>query len=646
MNKKPLTLAEKILSHHGIGLSDKFVKPGEVIRIKVDWTLASELAWKGMNTTYQTLGRPELPRSDRFFLAIDHTVDPRVNEKQGTKRLIQLSEDFAKETNLTHFYGANQTILHTEFYRQLVQPGMLIIGADSHSTSHGGLGAFSIGLGAADVVLAMVTGESWIQVPESIKIEFVGEPSFGISGKEVILEVLSQLKRNTFALERAVEFTGNIKNLSADARFTIANMTAELGGIVGVFPADEITANYIKNRPNEHKNEALYFEADKDAEYVKTFKVDLSKTEHLIAQFPSPDNVSKVREKEGQKYNGVFIGACTTTEEELILAGLVLEEGLKQGLKPTVSGRKIVTPGSVQITENLQKSGLIEVYEKAGFYVGAPGCSMCLGISADVAGEGETWLSSQNRNFPNRMGKGSFANLVSAATVAASSFGMELKSPENLLKNIDRNRFNKMLGKQTEKIELKITEPNPVLSETKTLHTKANLTGKISGKVQKFGDNVDTDAIIPGSYCHFESNIDLGKHAFLNTKKGFYELVQEGFDVIVAGNGWGSGSSREEAARALSGSGVKIVIAKSFAYIHYRNLANMGIPFVKVTDERFFELVCEGTEVSVDLEKSVVTCQNEVFCFEPIAETIASILVGNGIVELYQKHGREVFSKL
>lgn len=645
---RPLTLTEKIFSHHGIGLENKFIKPGDVIRTKVDWTLASELAWKGMNTTYDILGRPKLPRPDRFFLAVDHVVDPRVNHEEGRQKLIKLSEEFAKEAGLKHFYGANKTILHTEFYRQLVQPGMVIIGADSHSTSHGGLGSVAIGLGAADVVLAMVTGETWIQVPESIKVEFVGEPGFGVSGKEVILEVLKQLKRNTFALERAVEFTGNIKHLSADARFTVSNMTAELGGLAGIFPADEVTANYISGRPDEYKNEALYFRSDEGAEYVETFKIDLSQTKHLVAQYPSPDNVKNVMEVEGQKYNGVFIGACTTTEEELILGALVLEEGMKNGFSPKVDGQRIVTPGSVEISENLKNLGLLEIYEKAGFYIGAPGCSMCLGISADVAGEGETWLSSQNRNFPNRMGKGSYANICSAATVTASSFGMELKDPSKLLNGLDRDKYFKMLGRKTNPIEIQITEPNPILSES----TKGEdggvggLAGKIEGKVQKFGDNIDTDAIIPGQYCHFESNIDLGKHAFKNTKDGFYESVQDGFNIIVAGQGWGSGSSREEAARALKGSGVQIVIAKSFAYIHYRNLANMGIPFVSVSDEDFFKTVNEGSKVEINFDSGEISVEGKFFKFDRIANTISSILTGDGIVNLYKKYGQEVFSHL
>lgn len=645
---RPLTLTEKIFSHHGIGLENKFIKPGDVIRTKVDWTLASELAWKGMNTTYDILGRPKLPRPDRFFLAVDHVVDPRVNHEEGRQKLIKLSEEFAKEAGLKHFYGANKTILHTEFYRQLVQPGMVIIGADSHSTSHGGLGSVAIGLGAADVVLAMVTGETWIQVPESIKVEFVGEPVFGVSGKEVILEVLKQLKRNTFALERAVEFTGNIKHLSADARFTVSNMTAELGGLAGIFPADEVTANYISGRPDEYKNEALYFRSDEGAEYVETFKIDLSQTKHLVAQYPSPDNVKNVMDVEGQKYNGVFIGACTTTEEELILGALVLEEGMKNGFSPKVDGQRIVTPGSVEISENLKNLGLLEIYEKAGFYIGAPGCSMCLGISADVAGEGETWLSSQNRNFPNRMGKGSYANICSAATVTASSFGMELKDPSKLLNGLDRDKYFKMLGRKTNPIEIQITEPNPILSES----TKGEdggvggLAGKIEGKVQKFGDNIDTDAIIPGQYCHFESNIDLGKHAFKNTKDGFYESVQDGFNIIVAGQGWGSGSSREEAARALKGSGVQIVIAKSFAYIHYRNLANMGIPFVSVSDEDFFKSVNEGSKVEINFDSGEISVEGKTFKFDKIANTISSILTGDGIVNLYKKYGQEVFSHL
>jgi aconitate hydratase/homoaconitate hydratase len=164
--RKPMTLTQKILCHPAVGLKRPWVATGDTVRIRADWTIASELAWNGMNATYEKLGRPELNSRETFYLALDHTVDPNTLANDArTQKLVKLSRDFAKEKGLPHFYDANETIMHTKFYRDLVQPGQTVIGADSHTSSHGGLGAFAIGLGGADVCIAMVLGETWIRHP-------------------------------------------------------------------------------------------------------------------------------------------------------------------------------------------------------------------------------------------------------------------------------------------------------------------------------------------------------------------------------------------------------------------------------------------------------------------------------------------------
>ena len=207
--KRPMTLCEKIICNSAVGLDRPWVKPGDMVCVSVDWTIASELTWKGMEKTFDSMNRPKIFRADRFWLAIDHTVDPSNYHLPKPKELIDASERFAKEAKLTDFHGPNQTILHTEFYRERALPGQMIIGADSHSCSAGGLGNFAVGLGAADVVMPLVTGETWFKVPETVEIRFEGQLKPGIGGKDVILYVLGMLKRNTVAFERAVEYTGD-----------------------------------------------------------------------------------------------------------------------------------------------------------------------------------------------------------------------------------------------------------------------------------------------------------------------------------------------------------------------------------------------------------------------------------------------------
>src|SRR6478672_7505508 len=291
----PMTLTQKILASHAIGLTRPWIQAGDMLQMRVDWTIASELAWNGMDRTYQMLGRPKVHDNEKFFLAVDHTVDPVTlkNDKRAQK-LTQMSRDFAKEAGIKHFYDANETILHTKFYRDLVQPGEVVLGADSHTSSHGGLGAFAIGLGGADITAAMVLGQSWIEVPEAIAVDYEGELPFGITGKDVILKTLGALGRNTVAMERSVEYRGPaVRGFSTDMRFTIANMTAEFGGLNGIFEADEEVATWLATR-RDHKNEALYFRADDNAPYIARYKIDLAKLGPLVAKPFSPDNVFEV----------------------------------------------------------------------------------------------------------------------------------------------------------------------------------------------------------------------------------------------------------------------------------------------------------------------------------------------------------------
>lgn len=284
---------------------------------------------------------------------------------------------------------------------------MLAIGADSHTCSGGAVGALAIGLGTADVMMTLALGQTWLKIPESILIELTGSLGVGISGKDVILHILGVLKRNTVAADRIVEFGGpGVKQLSCDARFAICNMCTEFGAITGVFTPDEVTRDYISRRRRKvYSRSSLYMKPDTDAEYAGRYTINLAQVEPSVAVYPNPDDVVPVSAKKDTRLDGVFIGACTTTEEELILAALVLRVGLERGLA-RAKGQRHYVPGSLPVLEKLKELGLLEVYEAVGFTRGPPGCSYCVGLSAEKAAEGEVWLSSQNRNFENRMGKG------------------------------------------------------------------------------------------------------------------------------------------------------------------------------------------------------------------------------------------------
>lgn len=648
----PMTLTQKILYAHAIRPPRRGLRAGDVVRIRVDWTIASELAWNGMDQTYSALGRPPIHDKDRFYLAIDHTVDPiTLVEDPRAQKLTELSREFARESGIQHFYDANETILHTRFYRELVQPGEVVLGADSHTSSHGGVGAFAIGLGGADITVAMVLGESWIEVPEAIAVEYVGRIPFGFTGKDVILKTLGELGRNTVAMERSVEYVGEAtRQFTADMRFTICNMTAEFGGLNGIFEADGVMAEWLAGR-SSHKDGARYFRADPEAEYVGRHRIDLDTLEPQVAKPFSPDNVHPVSGVAGMQLHGAFIGACTTTEEELVLAGMVLERMLEAGEAPVQTRNRLVVPGDLRIQQRLQDAGLLGVYERAGYRIGPPGCSMCLGVASEKAGHGEAWITSQNRNYQNRMGAGSLAWLASASTVAASSLRLEVADPRPWLAQVDQDRYHAILGRGpiTAPPEVAAAEPEPVEPPGAKAAAAAGAqaeAGTVASRVQRFGDHIDTDAIIPGEFCHLTDLADLGNHCFHYVAPGFQERVRAGQAVVVAGEAWGSGSSREQAVWALKGAGVQVVIARSYAFIHKRNLVNEALPHLVLRDDAFYALAQDGAEVKVDLASGRVAVGGQTFQAEAPSRIIQALNAAGGIVPAIQTHGNGVFEHL
>jgi len=652
---RPMTLTQKILAHHAIGLARPWVETGDMLQVGVDWTIASELAWNGMDRTYTLLGRPKIASPDRFYLALDHTVDPTtLASDTRTQKLVSLSREFARESGIQHFYDANVTIMHTKFYRDLVQPGEIVIGADSHTSSHGGLGAIAIGLGGADVTAAMVLGQTWIEVPEAIAVEYEGEPPFGIGGKDIILRTLGLLGRNTVAMERSVEYRGEAShNFSTDMRFTICNMTAEFGGLNGIFEADEIVASWLKRRRRGYNDAARYFRADADAPYIAHYPVELSSLAPQVAKPFSPDNVFDVTALAGQELDGCFIGACNTTEEELALAALVLEEALESGqeVQPAASGRRIVVPGDLWIANHFKEAGLWAIYERAGFVVDPPNCSMCLGIASRKAGKGEVWLSSQNRNFENRMGEGSLAWLASGATVAASALGMRVADSRPLLDRVDRDRLSAILlrPRGAAPVEITIDEPQvQVAAQHGGEQHAAAAGGTIRARIQRFGDAVDTDAIIPGEFCHLTDLQALGEKCFHYVRPAFYERAKTGATIVVAGEGWGSGSSREHAVWALQGAGIQAIIARSYGFIHKRNLVNEALPYLVIRDEAFYELAQEGAELEIDLASGTVRHlpTGRTFQAQVPSPMIQALTAAGGLVPAIQRHGTEVFAAL
>jgi aconitate hydratase/homoaconitate hydratase len=398
--------------------------------------------------------------------------------------------------------------------------------------------------------------------------------------------------------------------------------------------------------------------ADEDAPYVAKYEVKLPEIEPQVALPFSPDKVVPVSQVQGMALDGLFIGACTTTEEELVLGALVLEteekRSGKKGRKPP-HPKQLVVPGDLSIQENLRRAGLWEIYQRNGFRIGPPGCSMCLGVASEKAGKGEKWLSSQNRNYENRMGEGSLAHLASAATVAASALQMKVADPRPLLALVDQDRYRAILGerKQRSVPEVRIAEPemhvaaaaSPGGARQARAADRARA-AVVRARIQRFGDDVDTDAIIPGEFCHLTTVQELGAKCFHYVRPEFVQRAREGATVVVAGKGWGSGSSREQAVLALKGAGIQAIVAQSYAFIHKRNLVNEALPFLVVSDPQFYEVAGEGAEIEVDLAGGKVVVGGRAFAAAEPSRIIQALADAGGIVPAIQRHGTEVFDKL
>ncbi|KAJ3959687.1 hypothetical protein N0V92_003685 [Colletotrichum tropicale] len=568
--------------------------------------------------------------------------------------------DFArKRFKMTEFQGHNYTIMHTEFYRERAQPGQIIIGSDSHTCSAGADGCLAIGLGATEVTMALVTGEIWFKIPEVVEIRLIGKPRRGVGGKDIILYILQQLKRNTVAADRVVEYTGpGCRWLSPDARFAVANMTTEFGGITGIFHADEVTKQFIDSRKTaHHKTASYYFKPDEGCSYAESHIIDISLAQPFVARYPSPDDVVPVSEVAGTHLDGVFIGACTTAEEDLIMGALVLQAGLEAGKQPVAGGNRRVVPGSRPIADYLRKSGLAEIYERAGFTIGVPGCSYCVGMGADMAQPGEVWLSSQNRNFENRMGKGAIGSLASAATVAASSFDMVVTSPQELIDLVPDERWNSIKGKgslpegsltqplwveppgqDAEKQEGVEDEQEYKLTDAGAGDNGATGSGTIKSKVFRLGDFVDTDALAPAQYLlTSKNNEELGSHCLEHTTPEFRQKVKEGYEVIVAGKAFGCGSSRQESVQSL--------LAKSFAFIYSRNQPSLGLWGFIINDAQFYEKANMGADIEIDLDRNVVTIDGMSFDFQ-LSELEKKLTKMGGMTNAFNQFGQRIYDVL
>ncbi|ATB70922.1 3-isopropylmalate dehydratase large subunit [Sulfurospirillum diekertiae] len=418
------TITEKIFSDH-VGHA---VKAGEIIKSKIDMVIGNDITTPISIRAFEESGATKLANPDGFSIVMDHYIPAK---DIASANQAKISREFAYKHDLKHYFDEKDMGIEHALLPEkgLVVPGDVIIGADSHTCTHGALGAFATGMGSTDLAFAMITGENWFKVPESIKVVFSGKPKPYVYGKDLILEVIRILGVDG-ALYRTLEFTGDtIGYLSMDDRFSLCNMAIEAGAKSGIVAVDETTKAFLKDK--NLAREPKFFYSDADAEYIQVLNIDVANLDPVIAYPFLPSNGKSINEavKDDLSIDQVFIGSCTNGRlEDLRIAAKILK-----GHKVARKTRLIITPATQKISLQAQKEGLVDIFVEAGAVFSNPTCGACLGGYMGILGEGERCVSTTNRNFVGRMGaRTSEIYLANSAVAAASAIMGKITDPRTL----------------------------------------------------------------------------------------------------------------------------------------------------------------------------------------------------------------------
>lgn len=413
------TLTEKIFSEK----TGKDVKAGDIVISKVDVAAFQDGTGPLGVRQLQKMNLLKVS-ADRSILFIDHAAPSPRKELSNDHMLLR---EFAKKTGAV-LSEVGEGVIHQRLVESFVNPGDVVIGADSHSCTPGALCAFSTGMGSTDVAIGMALGKTWFKVPETFKINVTGKFKNGVCSKDLILYLIGMIGADG-ATYKTLEFTGEtIENMSMDSRFVLSNMAVEAGAKAGLIASDMTTKEYLKKMGRGDKWKEII--PDKDAKYERVIEIDVSELEPQIAFPHTVDNTKPISESKGIKIHQVFIGTCTNGRmEDLRIAAKILKG--KERHKDT---RLLICPASKNVYLDALKEGLLEIFVKAGASIMGPGCGCCVGVHEGVLGDGENCLSTQNRNFKGRMGNPEgFIYLSSPATAAYSAIKGEIADPREVL---------------------------------------------------------------------------------------------------------------------------------------------------------------------------------------------------------------------
>jgi aconitate hydratase len=592
------SLAMKILREHLVSAPDS-LRPGREILIRVDHTLTQDATGTMAYLQFEAMGVPRV-RTRRSVSYVDHNMLQTGYENMDDHVFLQT---FAAKHGV-YFSRPGNGICHQVHLERFSEPGLVLLGSDSHTPTCGGAGMLAIGAGGLDVAVAMAGGPFGLPMPKIVGVHLKGRRQPWVAAKDVILEMLRRLTVKG-GVGKIFEYYGEgVRDLTVPERATICNMGAELGATTSIFPSDEITQAYFRKQNREKDWRELG--PDPDAEYDEHIEIDLSALEPLVAQPHSPDNVVRVRDIEGLPLDQVCIGSCTNSSfHDLAIAAHVLK-----GRRVASRVSMTLTPGSRQVFATIARNGILADLIAAGARVLEAACGPCIGMG-QAPKSGGISLRSFNRNFEGRSGTpDAKVYLCSPETAAVSALRGVLTDPRDfegayVTKRepdvYDTNDEGMILppSDHPEQVEV-VRGPN-----IKPLPTRGPLESVIRGRVLlKVGDNITTDHIMPAGskILPLRSNIPaISEYVFVRVDPKFPERAKQyGGGIIVAGSNYGQGSSREHAALAPMYLGVKAVIAKSFARIHRANLINFGILPLMFTEEADYDRISQDDELVIE----------------------------------------------
>ncbi len=566
-----LTLTEKIIKRHLV--SGEMI-PGKEIGIRIDQTLTQDATGTMVYLQFESMGIDRV-KTELSVSYVDHNMLQTDFRNMDDHRYLQ---SVAAKYGIV-FSRPGNGICHQVHLERFGIPGKTLIGSDSHTPTGGGLGMFAVGSGGLDVAVAMAGSPFYLTMPEIIGVKLKGKLGNYCSAKDVILTLL-KLESVKGGIGKVYEYFGDgVKTLSVPERATITNMGAELGATTSIFPSDKVTREYLRIQGREEVWESLG--ADEDAQYSRVIEIDLSSIEPMVAMPHMPDNVVPVREVEGLKVDQVAVGSCTNSSinDLAIVAGILKGKTIAEHVSLGVS------PGSRQALLTADRLGIISDLIASGARILESACGPCIGMGF-APNSGGISVRTFNRNFKGRSGtRDAGIYLVSPETAAAAALTGKLIDPRKLGK-IEREDYLRSIvvddsmiirpPENSEEIEV-VRGPN-IKPVPRGNPLESNFTAKVLIKVE---DNITTDHIMPAgaSVLPLRSNIpEISKFVFSSIDPDFYKrAIEAGKGVIVGGENYGQGSSREHAALAPMYLGIKVVIAKSFARIHKANLVNFGI---------------------------------------------------------------------